>query len=100
MGLYGEMGCTMRGDFLSQAWKGLRCSDFSGTPFVTNEVPEKFEQESSMRDKEKVNDVSENLDFLENNHNLAGNTDFWARSNFNSFTNFAPSMTNNGALAL
>ena len=31
-------------------------------------------------------------------HNLAGNTDFWARSNFNSFANFGSLMTNSSAL--
>ena len=31
-------------------------------------------------------------------YNSAGNTVFYARSNFNSFANFGPSMTNDGEL--
>ena len=51
--LYGEIGCTMWGDFISQASKSPRRSDFSGCPFAINFVPEKVEQESSTRDEEK-----------------------------------------------
>ena len=33
-----------------------------------------------------------------NDYNSAKNTDFWARSNFNSLANFDPLITNDGAL--
>ena len=40
------------------------------------------------------------FDFCENDYNSAGNSHFWAGSNFHIFANFGPSRTNDGALEL
>ena len=58
----------------------------------------KHQHENSSRDKEKINAVSNNFNFRENDYNLAKNTDFLATSNFNNFANVGPLMTNDGAL--
>ena len=72
---------------------------FSGAPVATNAVPEKSGARKIHEGRrKKINSVSEIFDFRENDYNSAENTDFWARSNFNSFSNFGPLMTNDGAL--
>ena len=38
------------------------------------------------------------FNYRKNDYNLAVNTNFWARSNFNSFANFDPLITSDGAL--
>ena len=48
--------------------------------------------------KTKINTVLKIFDFRENDYDLAGNSNIWGWSNFNSFANFGPLMTNNGAL--
>ena len=51
-----------------------------------------------------MNTVSKNFDFRENGYtcmyNSAGNTNFWARLNVNSFADVGLLMTNDGALEL
>ena len=42
--------------------------------------------------------LSQFFKFCKNDFNLAVDTNFWAWSNFNSFTNVGPSMVNDGAL--
>ena len=50
---------------------------------------------------EKINTVSIFSIFAKMTmYNSSGNTDFYAGSNFDSFANFGPLMTNNGALEL
>ena len=48
--------------------------------------------------KKKKNTVSKIFNVYENDYNLTGNTEFLARSIFNSSANFGPLVTNGGAL--
>ena len=70
---------------------------FPGTLFITNAVPEKVEQESSTRDEENHECCLKIFYVRENDYNLAENAKFWVGSNLNSFANFGPLMTNDGA---
>ena len=48
--------------------------------------------------KKKINTVSKIFNFRENDYNLAKNTKFLAKSNFNSSANFDLVMTNDGTM--
>ena len=54
MNLYGEMGIQKFSRIVSQKREDPRRSDFSGTGFATNAVPEKIQQESSARSEESI----------------------------------------------
>ena len=97
--MYGEIGFTMWGDFISQASERPQTFRFfQGLRLLPMRSLKKVEQERSTRDGEKIKSVSKIFDFRENDYNSAENTDFWARSNFKSFRNFGPLMTNDGVL--
>ena len=79
MDLYGEMGCTMWSDFISQDLEGPRLfTCFQGVCLLPMRSLKKIEQESSARCKEKINTVSKIFDVRENYYNSAVNTHFWA----------------------
>ena len=64
--------------------------------YATKLLGKRNYQESSTRGEEK--NYPNFFKFCKNDFNLAVDTNFWAWSNFNSFTNVGPSMVNDGAL--
>ena len=77
--LYGEMACTNRGDFVSQASERPKTFRFfSGAPFATNAVPEKMSEKVPRGAKKKINAALKHFNFRENDYNSAGNSHFWA----------------------
>ena len=66
---------------------------------LTNAVPvKKWARKLFERRRNKINTISKIFDFHEYDYNSAVNTYFWAWSNFISFANFVPLITNDGAL--
>ena len=98
MDLYGEWAVPCRAILFLRLQKAPDVQICSGAPLATIAVPDKIEQEISLRGEEKINTVSKKIDFCKNDYNLAKNINFWARPNCNSFANFGPLMTNDGAL--
>ena len=98
--MYGEMGIRNFRDLFCQKQEGPRRSDFfQGLRMLSTNM--RFLKKMSMkapRGADKKNAVTKVFDFCKNDHNLAKNTEFLAKSNFNSSANFGPLMTNDGAL--
>ena len=62
------------------------------------QTPGKKESPRKLFEGRSKNTVLNFFDFSKHDYNSAENTEFWARSNFNSFANLGLLMANDGAL--